>query len=341
MQNKITKPSDLLNKKGELIQKGYATSPILNYNRKKVAKKCRLKEWDYYLINNEDHAFAITVAKSMCFLLISITIIDFHKKKQHTKTLIKFAPRLKMPTSSEIGDIIYNSKNVKISIIHENFQRKIKVFMKDFEPGSNLDASIRITNEPKDSMVIATPFKENKKFFYYNQKIVGMAATGIVQQKDSCFSYNTGNSFALLDWGRGVWPRKTTWYWSALQCLVANNIFGFNLGFGFGDTSAATENMLFWNGNASKLNKVIFHIPINEKGEYEYMKPWLIQSTDNRLEMTFKPIIDRSAKVKLFLFSTNQHQVFGNFSGRALLEDGTVVYFKDFIGFAEHVENVW
>jgi hypothetical protein len=34
MQHKITKPSKLLNKHGELIQRGYATYPLLKYQKK-------------------------------------------------------------------------------------------------------------------------------------------------------------------------------------------------------------------------------------------------------------------------------------------------------------------
>ena len=37
--------------------------------------------------------------------------------------------------------------------------------------------------------------------------------------------------------------------------------FGFNIGYGFGDTSAASENMLFYDGTAHKLDDVTFHIP--------------------------------------------------------------------------------
>ena len=37
----------------------------------------------------------------------------------------------------------------------------------------------------------------------------------------------------------------------------------------------------------------------------------------------------------------HQHQVFGYFSGKAILDNGTVVEFKDFLGFAEKVHNKW
>lgn len=341
MQHQITKPSRLLNKKGELIQVGYATSPILEYRRKDVAKKCRLKEWDYYLIYNNNNAFAITVAKAMGFLLISATVIDLKLKKQKTKSIIRFAPCIKMPESSTCGDIIYHDCSVRLAITHQKNSRQIELFMKNFDCHSSLDVHLTLTKEPKESMVIATPFKENKKYFYYNQKIIGMIANGTVRVKDTCINYGTCNSFGLLDWGRGVWPYKTTWYWSAAQGKICNHIFGFNLGYGFGDNSAATENMLFFNGKANKLTNVKFHIPHKKCGKYDYMKPWLITSTDNRINMKFCPIIDRSACFSIILFSTRQHQVFGTFTGYAILDDGTGIHIDNLMGFAEQVVNKW
>ena len=38
---------------------------------------------------------------------------------------------------------------------------------------------------------------------------------------------------------------------------------------------------------------------------------------------------------------SDQHQVFGRFTGTATLDDGTVIRVRDMIGFAEKVENKW
>jgi hypothetical protein len=41
------------------------------------------------------------------------------------------------------------------------------------------------------------------------------------------------------------------------------------------------------------------------------------------------------------LIKSDQHQVFGRFTGKAVLDSGTVVAVKDLLGFAEKVENKW
>ena len=41
------------------------------------------------------------------------------------------------------------------------------------------------------------------------------------------------------------------------------------------------------------------------------MKTWKVTSSDKRFEMTFEPIIDRSANLNVLIIGSNQHQVFG------------------------------
>ena len=342
MQHKITSPSNLLDKHGELVQKGYATYPILTYNRENVARKGRLKEWDYYLVYDDHCGIALAIGKALSLALISASFFDFRAATETTRTVIAFAPgkKLNMPVSSETGDIIFQNRQVSLSVRHIGDTRKIEFTFYNLTGKADLAAEITLGREPKDSMVIATPFYLSDKQFYYNQKILGMPAVGTVSIGGEKIPLGGHGCFGLLDWGRGVWPHKVTWYWSAAQGQIDDTVFGFNLGYGFGDTSAATENMLFYNGSASKLTDVTFHIPKKLFG-YNYTKPWRITSSDRRLEMTFNPVLDRSVFLYAVLLSTNQHQVFGRFSGKAVLGNGKVVEIKDFFGFAERVKNRW
>jgi hypothetical protein len=57
--------------------------------------------------------------------------------------------------------------------------------------------------------------------------------------------------------------------------------------------------------------------------------------------MGFAPILDRAAKSDLGLIVSDQHQVFGRFSGRVVLDDGSPLVVENLIGFAEKVRNRW
>ncbi len=71
------------------------------------------------------------------------------------------------------------------------------------------------------------------------------------------------------------------------------------------------------------------------------LKPWKFTSDDGRFEMDFVPMINRASYTNLKLLKSLQNQVLGRFTGKVVLDDGTVVQIKDFIGFAEKVENAW
>jgi hypothetical protein len=81
---------------------------------------------------------------------------------------------------------------------------------------------------------------------------------------------------------------------------------------------------------------VTFHID-----ESDYLKPWKFTSNDGRFEMDFEPILDRYGKFNFLVIKSEQHQVFGNFTGRIILDDGSVLNVNRFLGFAEDVYNRW
>ena len=343
MQNKVTKAGDLLDENGHLIEVGYSTKLIKTYDRKKIkAGKLRIKEWDYYLIYNDDYAVAITIDDNSYMGLNSISLIDFKNKCETTQSPMRFMTlgKTNLPATSKFGDSKYENKNYKIEIKNDGKTRNIEIRYNKFKDGKDLFAKFKLDKEPKDSMVIITPFKEKKTAFYDNQKIVGMRAEGYLTLGEERIEFDN-TTRAILDWGRGVWTYKNTWYWGAGCGVVDGHEVGFNIGYGFGDTSAASENMIFYDGKAHKLEEVTFNIPKDEKGREDYMSPWTFTSSDKRFEMKFTPIIDRHSNANVVIISSNQHQVFGKFTGTIVLDDGTKAKLKNFTAFAEKVMNKW
>jgi hypothetical protein len=344
MNKEIVEQTRLLNEKGLLNQVGYSKKPLLEYNRKHIkVNPFRIKEWDYYLIYDDKIAVALTVADNSYMGLISATYIDFEKRTQKTESIMPILTmgKLKLPSSSTQGGIKFNNKKVKLEYNNDGKSRRLKFNMQNYYRTTSLHVDVSLTNEPIDSMVIVTPFKERKKAFYYNQKIIGMTASGRVRYRGDEYTFEKSNSLAILDWGRGVWPRKNTWYWGAAQGYVKGVKIGFNIGYGFGDTSQATENMIFYDGIAHKLDQVIFEIPKNDKLKDDYMKPWKFTSNDGRFTMDFEPIIDRNMYTTVLVISSDQHQVFGYFTGDMILDDKTIVHVDKMLGFAEKVKNIW
>jgi len=202
------------------------------------------------------------------------------------------------------------------------------------------EANFELFDSTDESMVIAVPFNK-PKHFYYNQKINCIKAKGFYKYKGDIVHFSEKDSRAVLDWGRGVWTYKNTWYWSSLSAVDDNgNEIGFNLGYGFGDTTKASENMVFYNGKAYKLKDVEFIIPMDSNEKYKYLEPWIIKSKDESINLTFTPILNRNDNIDFKVLKSIQHQVFGKFNGTIKIE-GKEVKFNNLVSFAERVTNYW
>lgn len=343
MQHEITQRIPLLDGEGNLTQAGFARRLLPVYDRKKVrGGLTRLKEWDYYYIGNDRFGLALTIADNSYMGLASISFLSFEGEPwEVTKSPMSALPmgRTGLPSTSAAGITASSGKKHAILFQVGEGKRQLTAHMEEFKDGRPLDAQVTLTGEPEESMVICIPF-EKKAHFYYNQKINCMRASGVVRIGEEEYRFTPEDSFAVLDWGRGVWTYHNTWYWGSASGLAEGADFGFNIGYGFGDTSAATENMLLYRGRAHKLSQVNFGIPMKD-GKEDYMKPWRFTSDDGRFKMDFVPVIDRASCTDVKLIKSDQHQVFGRFSGTVVLDGGDRLEVRDLFGFAEKVENKW
>lgn len=340
MQHKLSE-GPLLDKKGNLIEAGYAFDLVRQYSRKDIkGLVSRKKEWDYYFICDEEFGVALTIDDNSYMGMASVSVLNFKNKTHITKSYIRWLTfgEIVFPSTSKDGDVFMESRKYSMFFGNKKGKRHLICSMKNLAKGRDFFCDIRLESTSDGSMVIATPFKK-KRHFYYNQKINLLKANGFFRFGDMTHQFKT-TSLGVLDWGRGVWTYSNTWYWSSLNANYEGHRIGFNLGYGFGDTSKASENMFFYDKDVYKLEDVKFNIPQNEKGKEEYMKPWTFTSEKGDVNLMFVPIIDRYANTNALIIQSLQHQVFGYFSGTIKVE-GKEFKFENLLGFAEKVKNRW
>jgi len=272
---------------------------------------------------------------------LNFSLIDYHGQKTMRHAIVTPFPmgRWNLPASSEQGHVERRVGGMKLGFYHGGNRRVLRGYVPKFGPKRlPLRVDLTLTDIPEESVVVATPLGK-PGHFYYNQKINCMRVGGTVTLGGELWQrFDPAESFATLDWGRGVWTYDNTWYWSSLNAALPDgSAFGWNLGYGFGDTSAASENMLFHNGRAHKLDEVTFQLT----KEGDIMSPWRFSSNDGRLEMEFLPVHDNSTPINLGVICMDGNQVFGKFSGRAVLDDGTVIEIAQRMGFVEKFHNKW
>lgn len=333
-QRLFTTPGPVLDQAGRPIA-GYATRSMRSYDRRSIkASPFRIKEWDFYQISDKTKCLQFTFGHASYAGQIGIMFFDFIKGEwiaRFDKLLLLPFNQLHMPADADRdGTLTYDKDGVFMQYETKGNIRVLRCQKDDFE------TEITLTRETPQAIVLTIPFDEKPTQFYYNHKINCMRACGEVHVGGQTYIFDPADSFGLLDWGRGVWPFHNEWYWSNGTGKVAGKIFGFNLGCGFGNTSTATENMLFYEGAAHKLGRV----SITHSAE-DWMAPWQLADKEGRVQLTMTPTFDRTTVTKILCIDNVCHQVFGRFDGHVLLDGGRKLEIQELYAFAEHAVNNW
>ncbi|MCD7774997.1 MAG: DUF2804 domain-containing protein [Clostridiales bacterium] len=340
MQHEITRKIPLLDCGGNVAEPGYCKTSNYIYSRAAVkANPARIKEWDFYQISDARYTIQMTFADISLGGGVTFALFDRQTGERFDAAHIDLLTmgRYKMPQQDE-EDHRLEMKKSGFHMVIDVLSGKRRLTFEGKCSKGKLTADIELT-VPKnlEYLVMAVPFKEDKHF-YLNKKMNCMNAKGYVKCGNRLMALDEDTAFGVLDWGRGVWPYKGSWYWSnGSTFLDGGKIFGFEIGWGFGVMDCFTENMLFYDGKAHKIGKITL-----EKDKTDYMKPWVFSSSDSRFEMTMTPEYDNFTSSRVLGVIGNVcHQVFGRWNGYAVLDDGTRLEIKNMIAFCEHSDNRW
>ena len=344
MQQELSATTPLLDKHGDLVQVGWARHPLLDCNLEHAGfysirplQAFRLKRWDYYGLTTPAIFFSATLAHLGYAGLVFAYTLDFGTGDFHEETLlVPLGHGIHLSRNSDQGRSTFDNGKVQVSFGLEENARHLRVRWPAFNDGQGLEADVTLSQPPEhESMVIVIPI--GRRRFYYNRKTNCLPATGWVKRGTQRTELDHSNSLGTIDWGRGVWEYRGFWVWaSASGFLPDGRKLGLNLGFGFGDTSAATENAIVLNGRVHKLSAVEFdYDPAN------FMRSWHMVSPDGRLELEFVPFKERVAKSNLLLISSEVHQMFGHYRGKLVTDDEEALEIHDLVGFAEEHHARW
>ncbi len=344
MQKQISYASPLLSPDGSLTQVGWSPQPLLDNNLEKAAfyslkflQPLRMKRWDYYGVTTPNHYFSFTISDIGYLGMIFAYVVDFEHNSYHEETIaVPFAIGVDLPRNSAAGESCFENKKVALSFKKDGEKRFLNIHWKNFEGGQDLVAEISMLEANQhESMNLVIPIE--KKRFYFNRKINCLPASGWVEYGGTKHILEPQSALANLDWGRGVWAYESFWVWaSASGFLPGGRTIGLNLGYGFGDTSQATENAVILNGNIQKLSLVDF-----EYDSKNFMAPWKMQSDDGRLQLTFTPFFERVARTDAKVLVSEVHQMFGKFNGSFYSDEGENIQINNLIGFAEEHHARW
>jgi hypothetical protein len=334
-QNEIRSPVSVLDGSGGPQNFGWSRSPCFFYDPALVwAPRRKIAESDRYVVFSPTHLIVLEILDDGYLGYAGVSVISLKDKRRTTQTFQKAFPlgSFEMPPGSETGSIRFRRKRAHLDFIPmDGGVRIIKMDIPKFGHHRSLRGEL-VLSEPAtaESLVTNMPWRWEKNAFRYSRRSPWYTAEGVVQYGTAELVFTQGNAWGIFDWNRGVRPRRDFRFWVSACGISEGRLIGLSAGYGSADSSLGTENAFFVDGKLHKLDQVTFHVsPSN------WLLPWRFTSNDNRLEMVFTPHQERVERNRLLFYSLSRRQFCGFFSGRVVLDDGSLMEFQNITGFAE------
>jgi len=337
-ETEITGPVQVLDDAGHPQNFGWARSPLFIYNPSLIrTARGKVSESDRYILFMPTHLFVFEIMDDGYMGYQFMSVVSLLDKKRSTKTLVTpfSLGCFNLPRDSDSGSIRLKKKHRLINFaVMDHGVRIIKADDPKLGHHYGLRGEVVLSPPPgAESLVTNMPWRGEKDAFMYSRRSPWYYAEGVIQFGSSALVFTKGKGWGIFDWNRGVRPRSDICFWAAGCGKTGDNQMGFSVGYNSADSSMGTDNAFFLNGKLQKLDRVTFHIPSGR------LAPWRFTSNDNRLEMTFEPCQERDESHQMFFYSSKRRQLFGSFSGRVILDDGSEFEFRNITGMAERKKS--
>lgn len=337
----ITETGPLLTADGRLAQAGWSRRPLRDANLECAApgwlRALRIKRWDYYGVWTPELYASATVSHVGYVGLAFVYVVDLRSGAQAEATHVRPLGRgCELPRNSDRGDVAYDDGRMHLCFELADGVRRLRAVHAGFDRGRGLRMEVELAEPPAhESIVMCTPMGRDR--FYYNRKINGLRASGTIMWGERLLRAEPSVALGQLDWGRGVWPYRTHWLWGSGNGVLGDGrVLGLNLGAGFGDLSAGTENAIFLDGRLHKLGSVRF-----DCDPRDYTRQWHLTDDAGRLDLDLCVDAERVTRKNLGLLRTEVHQCFGRYHGTLVADDGERLTIENLPGFAEEHWARW
>ena len=334
----ITEEAPLLAQDGTLAAHGWARGPLMQYDRALVqeARTDQLREWEYYAVFAPSFAIGLTLADIGLLSFGILTLEDYETGEIHDQMLLEGADQLDFPFTP-FENTLFETALGSIEYRFEGDHRSITVLAGMPGTPERMEARIRLEDsEAVESIAVSHLFDEPGEFFYENKRL-SMPATGTVLVGDVTYDFGEGESFGVLDWGRGVWPENVRWEWGHFTGMIDGQLLGLNMGTVNGEDSPGSADSITIDGVLHKLPASIWEYNLDD-----VMETWTFRSEDGRIDLTLEPDFDDSTVLALGPpYTLTRWKVHGAIEGTVQLGDGTTLQVRGIRGAAEYVEIIW
>jgi hypothetical protein len=335
-ERELLAPVDLCDARGNLSRAalGWSRHPLHRCNLR--GHWPRKKRWNYWAITSDKYLFSATVAHIDYLALASVYFLDFETGRMVEQTVTKpLGLGVSLP-ETVTGDIKFRDRQMRVSLADSGSSVRIRAASARFG-GAELQAELEVGRPAgHETLNVVIPWGRDR--FHFTSKQNCLPASGTVRLGGGTYTFEPGNSFGCLDFGRGVWRYDCFWNWGAASGVQAGRIVGLNLGGGWTGGTGMTENGVCVDGRLSKIGEDLSF----QYDRSDFMQPWSVRTSgSSRVDLRFVPFFERVAKSDLLVVRSETHQVFGRYSGTVVTDAGEALPLDGLLGWVEQHQARW
>lgn len=326
----LTRPDGRLNREAV----GWARQPLVTTAGigRGARGRGRNKRWEYWSVITPTHILALTVSSIDYAALHEVWVFDRGSAREWHANATLIPPRgVELPPTLGDGPARARAKSLQIDIDE----------IGGATPGTRLRARIAgasfdvVAELPPghERLAVVVPWSETR--FQYTVKDVARPASGTLSIEGRTVELPAGESWAVLDHGRGRWPYDVRWNWAAGSGRSGGHVIGLQLGAKWTEGTGSTENAVVVDG-------MLHYLPDELHWHYDpsdLMRPWRVSGCG--LDATLRPFHDKVTRTNLGVVSSATDQCFGVWSGTYAPPHGEPIVFDGVAGWAEEVHNRW
>ncbi len=289
----------------------------------------RNKRWEYWLVMTPELLVSLTLSDIDYAAVHTVWgyQIDTRRRIDHT-AVVPLALGTRMPASLGEGVTRGATKTLNGRITELEAGTRIEA-----EAGELSFDVLAGRLGSGESLGVVVPWSDSR--FQYTVKDPLRPAAGWIGFDGLRHELAPGQSWAVLDHGRGRWPYKMWWNWAAgVGTATDGRAVGLQFGGRWTDGTGAHENAIVIDGRLYPIHEDVAW----RYNSYDWLAPWRL--TSKSLDLELQPFWDHASTTDLKVLSTAAHQVFGHWHG-SVRTGGERIEVDGVLGFAEDVRNRW
>ena len=266
----------------------------------------RRKRWNRWCITTPDWMLALTIADLDYLGYGSAYFLDLRSGRSVAHTQLRpLSLGCRLPDTPQQSHAFHHPR-LQVRAEERGNAVRLSVMAPDIG-GQPLQAALDIQRPPHlESVNLVCPM--GRRSFHASCRQLGLPVSGNLQLGRQQYLCSPGQSFAALDFARGVWPLNS--HWTRAAFAAPGGIAG-NFGAGWTDYSGLSENALWFGGE-------LVHLPepvLIEQSPQGPLGAWQLSSASGQVELRFTPRQLHRAHPRLGPLYVDIRQWFGHFDG--------------------------